>query len=77
METITTKVNKVLSMKLVSLNEVKEITNNYNMGFITSNEYINQLCSVSTDYIVSKKDICDEEEVEVNAIINYIEANSF
>ena len=77
METITTKVNKVLSVKLVSLNEVKEITSNYNMGFITSNEYLNQLCSVSTDYIVSKKGICDEEEVEVNAIINYIEANSF
>jgi len=71
MKTLVQEVKEVQEAATKAANDVAEVHNNYNMGFITKNEMLNQLLAVTSAYHTITREY--ENIVEIKAVIAYLE----
>lgn len=79
MKTQVEQVKSLIKLRRDCINNIKDIVDNYNIGFLSIGEYISQLHIVTVnfykaEYLIEPYDT--DRLVELNAISNFLECNN-
>ena len=59
----------------VCKDDLKEITDNWNCGFLSTMEYLTQIRKATTDWVIKVGEIDPDDFNDVKVIVHYLEVN--
>ena len=75
LKTQSEMVKHLQSANKVCKDDLKEVTNNWNCGFLSTYEYLIQTSQVMNEWNAKVLEIPREDFIDVRTIINYLEVN--